>query len=139
MSSNAAAAKNGGEVFTASSVDPAHPPSAMISNDETSFWASTGSYPQEFVVQLGSRAAVTNIRLRTTNVKSLVVERCKAPVPTSWEKIASMTLDENDGRMQVASQTVNSQDANYLKFHINSGYQDFCSVHTVSVSADDGM
>ena len=44
----------GAKIFTATSFDERHAPDTIIDGDDTTFWTTTGSYPQEFVVKLGA-------------------------------------------------------------------------------------
>jgi hypothetical protein len=81
----------------------------FMRRDSSTFWATTGTYPQEFVIQLGAMCDVTKIKTLTTNgkqtcsqkpndasysplfsVRSLVIERCEGSSPTTWEKVLEM-------------------------------------------------
>ena len=128
-----ASSRNGGEVYTASCHDFRHPPSAMIEGDDSNFWSTTGGYPQEFVIQLSSKAEVTRVQTKTTNVKNMVVERCQASGPNQWEKVIDVVVDQGDGRLQVETNSLASKEANFLKFKILSGYGDVATVHKVQV------
>ena len=134
MSEDLASARNGGEVYTASCHDARHPPSAIIEGDDSTFWQTTGNYPQEFILQLSCKAHVTRITTKTTNVKNLVVERCQASGPNQWEKVIDVMVDDQgDGRLQVETNSLASKEANFLKFKVMSGYGDCASVHNVQV------
>ena len=133
MADDLASARNGGEVYTASCHDARHPPSAIIEGDDSSFWQTTGGFPQEFILQLSSKAEVTRVTTKTSNVKNLVVERCQASGPNQWEKVIDVVVDQSDGRLQVETNTLASKQANFLKFKVMSGYGDCASVHNVQV------
>ena len=90
-------------------------------------------FPQEFIVKLGSTAQVTRIKTLTTNVKSMVVERCEGVAPISWEKVFDMECPDTDGRLQVESSQVNKITANFLKFKFVSGWDEYMTVHRVQV------
>jgi hypothetical protein len=68
--------------------------------------------------------------------KHIVVERCDAPAPVTWEQVAVLELEDNDGRVQVQTANVNRVTAHYLKFKVLAGWSDFCTVHKVSVEGD---
>eukprot|EP00949_MAST-11_sp_MAST-11-sp1_P004929 g4929.t1 len=123
----------GGSVVSASSYDNDHPPSLIVDGNDHTFWSSTGMYPQEFVIKLGSTSQITRIKTLTTNVKKLVVERCEGVTPVSWEKVYDMEIPDTDGRLQVESNQVQRITANFLKFKLTSGWGDFATVHKVSV------
>ena len=124
---------NGGQVICATSFDALHPPELVIDGSDHTFWSSTGMFPQEFIVKLGSTAQVTRIKTLTTNVKSMVVERCEGVAPISWEKVFDMECPDTDGRLQVESSQVSKITANFLKFKFVSGWDEFVTVHRVQV------
>ena len=113
----------GGQVICSTSFDALHPPELVIDGSDHTFWSSTGMFPQEFIVKLGSTAQVTRVKTLTTNVKSLTVERCEGVAPISWEKVFDMECPDTDGRLQVESQTVRCT-ANFLKFKFVSGWDE---------------
>ncbi|CAK4684163.1 unnamed protein product [Aphanomyces euteiches] len=65
--------------------------------------------------------------------KHLVVEVCSGPTPAKWDKVVDAHMAENDGNMQIETQSVTREDASFVKFKILSGYHDFISIHKVSV------
>lgn len=65
------AKKVGGKVVMVSSLDEQHPGDNMIDGREDSYWISTGLYPQEILLQLGQRAAVSSVKISTTNVRGI--------------------------------------------------------------------
>lgn len=50
-------------------------------------WVTTGSFPQEVVVQLATTASISRVKTWSTNVKEVSVEICSGPTPTKWEKL----------------------------------------------------
>jgi hypothetical protein len=61
--------------------------SLMLHRDQTTKWLTTGSFPQEVIVQLSTTASVSRVKTWTTNAKDVVVEVCSGPTPTKWEKL----------------------------------------------------
>lgn len=47
--------------------------------------------------------------------------------------VGSTELNENDGNLQVESESVKLGDASFIKFKIVSGWNDFVALHRVSV------
>ena len=103
-------------VFTASCHDARHPPSAIVDADASSFWVTTGGFPQEFILELRARAHanqseswqstfstggrdVTRVRTATTGVQRLVVESCRASGPNthSWSPLFDVLLPRATG------------------------------------------
>lgn len=55
--------------------------------DQTTKWMTTGSFPQEIVVQLATTASISRVKTWSTNAKEVAVEVCSGPTPTKWEKL----------------------------------------------------
>lgn len=57
----------GASVVMATCADERHPPENIIDPKDASFWVTTGLYPQEFVIKLGSTSQVNKVRTLTSN------------------------------------------------------------------------
>mmetsp|Transcript_14894 Transcript_14894/g.47477 ORF Transcript_14894/g.47477 Transcript_14894/m.47477 type:complete len:138 (+) Transcript_14894:51-464(+) len=132
---NVARPENGASIVAATSYDPEHPPECMIDSNPRSFWISTGLFPQEFILHLGSSYSVSQVTMLCTNVRQLEVERCEGPTPVSWTNMFSTELSDTDGDLQTEKTHVPMLNATYLKVKILSGYDDFVSVQAVEVEA----
>eukprot|EP00928_Gymnodinium_smaydae_P017055 TRINITY_DN1649_c0_g1_i1.p2 TRINITY_DN1649_c0_g1~~TRINITY_DN1649_c0_g1_i1.p2 ORF type:complete len:137 (-),score=31.23 TRINITY_DN1649_c0_g1_i1:172-582(-) len=127
--------KAGGKVLMVSSRDDRHPGDNVIDPNENTFWISTGLYPQEILMQLGTPSQINKVKLTTTNVKSVRVEACSEETPVNFKQIAEGIFEEKAGRIQVQDLSCHGQDApiGFVKVTIVDGYHDFCSVHRVHV------
>uniref|UniRef100_H3HBH3 PHD-type domain-containing protein n=1 Tax=Phytophthora ramorum TaxID=164328 RepID=H3HBH3_PHYRM len=125
--------EEGAQVTAVTSYDPNFPPVNILDGEQSSKWVTTGSFPQELVVQLATTASVVRAKMWTRNVKEVSVEACSGPTPTKWEKLFDAKLKETDGEMQIVSENVKPTDASFIKFRILSGWGDFVQVHRVSV------
>ncbi|OQR85747.1 hypothetical protein ACHHYP_11465 [Achlya hypogyna] len=123
----------GAQVTAATSFDCKFPPSNVLDGETSTKWTTTGMYPQEIVIQLATASVISRIKTWTTNAKHMVVEVCTGPTPTKWDKVVDAQISENDGNLQIETQSVSREDASFVKFKILSGYNDFISVHRVSV------
>ncbi|TYZ57324.1 hypothetical protein PybrP1_008038 [[Pythium] brassicae (nom. inval.)] len=108
--------EEGAQVTAATSFDPNFPPANILDGEHATKWVTTGSFPQEVVVQLATTASISRVKTWSTNVKEVTVE-----------------LNENDGNLQVESESVKLGDASFIKFKIVSGWNDFVALHRVSV------
>ena len=123
--------ETGTEVHATSSLDVDHQPDNIIDGDQTTFWSSTGMFPQEFVLKLGSSASIVKIKTSTTNVRHFVVESCDGPSPVTWVPVCDLELS-NPGvaQLQVEVNKVKCL-ASWLKFKVLSGWSDFVTFHQV--------
>ena len=124
------------KIFTATSFDERHAPDTIIDGDDTTFWTTTGSYPQEFVVKLGAVSNIQAIKSWTTNVRYMSVERCEASQPNAWDPVCEIDVDDTGGQIQVVAKPTGDPDrtrAQFLRFRITSGWDDYATVHKVSI------
>ncbi|KAE9014460.1 hypothetical protein PF004_g7803 [Phytophthora fragariae] len=125
--------EEGAQVTAVTSYDSSFPPVNILDGEQSSKWVTTGSFPQEIVVQLATTASVVRAKMWTRNAKDVSVESCSGPTPIKWEKLFDIKLKESDGEMQIVSENVKPTDASFIKFKILSGWNDFVVVHRVSV------
>lgn len=129
-----------------------------VDREQTTKWVTTGSFPQEVVVQLATTASISRVKTWSTNIKEVAVEVCSGPTPTKWEKLYessaslraltinrsrwrtdrrtcsnALELSENDGNLQIETESVKLGDASFIKFKILAGWSDFVTLHRVSV------
>ena len=122
----------GASVIMATCADERHPAENIIEPKDGTFWATTGLYPQEFVVKLGSVSQVNKVRALTSNVKRFVLEYCDGDAPDKFKPVFEVELADKNARLQTEVHQVNCS-AKFLKFTIGSGWGDFASVHRVSI------
>eukprot|EP00929_Paragymnodinium_shiwhaense_P112116 TRINITY_DN80371_c0_g1_i1.p1 TRINITY_DN80371_c0_g1~~TRINITY_DN80371_c0_g1_i1.p1 ORF type:complete len:466 (+),score=81.97 TRINITY_DN80371_c0_g1_i1:118-1515(+) len=144
MATDIVYADAGGAVLLVSSLDPACPAESVIDgSDSSSFWISTGLYPQELLFRLGRRCKVSRIRLLCTKIRQVRIEGCWEERPVNFSMLAERELaDSHEGRLQEEDVSCRSQPGpcGYLRLQILSGWGDFCSIHRLQVqyAVDDG-
>ncbi|KAG9398836.1 hypothetical protein AC1031_014153 [Aphanomyces cochlioides] len=136
----------GAQVTAATSFDPKFPPANILDGETSTRWTSTGVFPQEIIIQLATTSVISKVTTWTTNgttyfIEKLIVCTCsQAPrrrsvlgSDASQPLYFTVDMAENDGNMQIETQSVTREDASFVKFKILSGYHDFISIHKVSV------
>lgn len=68
-----AAAENGGTIVMATSNDSAHPPENVIDGSNSTFWSTTGLFPQEIVVELPEVSSLSLAHVVGTNRMQLLL------------------------------------------------------------------
>ncbi|XRB24357.1 heat shock protein beta-11 [Pseudoscourfieldia marina] len=131
--SDVASASSGAKVVLATCCDDKHPFFNVLDNDEGTFMSTTGMYPHELVVQLAKPCAVSKIKMMTTNVRRLVLERGDSL--DRFEKVFDIELPDRAGRQQSETHQVNFNAA-FVKFTIASGWDQFATVHRLNVTGD---
>eukprot|EP00899_Mesostigma_viride_P004102 jgi/Mesvir1/13693/Mv02126-RA.1 len=125
--------ENGARIALATSSDSRHPPENVLSSKENCFWTTTGMFPQEIIITLKGKLEVTKIKLSTTSVKKVIVERTEGPQPSKFEKLFEVELQDKGNRMQTESHQVGNIPAKHLKLILVSAWDDFATVHKVIV------
>ncbi len=59
--------ENGGHIVMASCTDERFPPENMLDGKDSTFWVTTGMFPQEFVLKLDSTIRVSKITTLSLN------------------------------------------------------------------------
>ncbi|GBG71655.1 hypothetical protein CBR_g9070 [Chara braunii] len=127
-----ASAKEGSAVIMATSADDNHPVEHILDGLEETFWATTGLYPQVFILAFPRAVSLSTIRTLTRNVRKLLVERTEESMPMKFEKVFEVELSDRSNRLQAEVQQVNNTKAHFLRITIKSGWDDFCTVHRLS-------
>ncbi|EKX44551.1 hypothetical protein GUITHDRAFT_95055 [Guillardia theta CCMP2712] len=127
-------ASNGTTVMFSSCVDDRYPPENIIDGNDSTFWITTGLYPQQFILQFDGDIKIDRIKTITTDVRKLKLERCTEKAPTSFEEIHQVELAHKGGRVQVeSSQISGSPTASFLRVTIESGWDDFAAVRRFTI------
>lgn len=130
-----ASEKAGGKVFMVSSLDPAHPGENIIDGNDSTFWISTGLYPQEILLELGQSAKVSSVSLSSTRVRSILIEGWgQEDTQANCQMLAEGEMANTaNGRLQKQEMQCRNQEIEFLRLVILSGWDDFCTVHHIHV------
>ncbi|XP_032821836.1 intraflagellar transport protein 25 homolog isoform X2 [Petromyzon marinus] len=102
----------------------------------STFWTSTGTFPQEFIITLADVTSVQSIRIECYNVRKLAVEHSISSEPINFEPLSEIELEHNESNLQTEDINVKIVQAQHLRFIIRSAYDHFTSVHRVSVAGN---
>ncbi|XP_024131060.1 intraflagellar transport protein 25 homolog isoform X2 [Oryzias melastigma] len=101
---------SGAKVVLASSSDESHPPENIVDGNMSTFWMSTGMFPQEFIIRFNEPTTVSAVTVDSYN-----------------------EFEYTEGHLQTNAISLNPSSAIHLRFIITSGYDHFVSVHKVSI------
>jgi len=107
-------------ILVASSHSIKHPPSCLIDGENRTFWFTTGSFPQEAIVQFGEACIIKNVDIISTGIKSLELAKCEGQQQaSSWEVVAHADFNDNDGEIQRISLKIpNRATATFLRIKV---------------------
>ena len=121
------------DLFYATSLDSEHPPMNVVDNDETTFWATTGLFPQEIVMQFKNPAQITRVTTITGKVKSMIAYAASNKDMTEWVEIDSTNLPAQPIKQQETHQLNYQKTAYGLKIMITKAWGPFAAVYLVRV------
>mmetsp|Transcript_27830 Transcript_27830/g.88450 ORF Transcript_27830/g.88450 Transcript_27830/m.88450 type:complete len:199 (-) Transcript_27830:140-736(-) len=130
-----ASEKAGGCVVMVSSLDSAHPGENVIDGNNGTYWISTGLFPQEVLLQLGQPTKVASVRLSSTRVRGVRFEACPDDTPMNFKVLAEAEVEDSPGALQMRELRCGEQEqpTEFVRLLILSGWDDFCSVHSIQV------
>ncbi|XP_048759158.1 intraflagellar transport protein 25 homolog [Ostrea edulis] len=126
----------GAQVVLATSSDGNYPPENIIDGDQETFWASTGLFPQEFIITFPSMMSIQRIEIACYNVKNIAFQTSKETDPTNFEDLMEKELDSTDNSLQQEEFPANNKRATHMRVTIESGYDHFVSVHRLSINGN---
>lgn len=117
-------------VLMATSYDEHYPVDNVLTQANNEFWTTTGLYPQEVLIQLAPAKSIRSIRFTATNLRQVVIEGSEGPHLGNFVKIGEGEVGNNRGGLQRESVEITSSKVfTFIKFIINSGWDDFVSIH----------
>jgi len=128
-----AIASAGSSITSASSYDNDHPPKSIMEDIDT-FWVSTGSYPQELILQLGEPSMIKSIDIISTSIRQIELSKCESSQANTWDVVSQAEAGDGDGDVQRLSLNIPPRlTATYLRVKILSGWSDYITIHRMSV------
>eukprot|EP00762_Andalucia_godoyi_P002194 ANDGO_07557.mRNA.1 Intraflagellar transport protein 25 len=123
-------------VLYSSANDPQHPASAVLTASPTSanFWSTTGLFPHELALGLSTSKALSKIKLVSTGIHHLVIERQEDANDAKWIKVVDAKVNAKEGGVQ--REVFNFQKgtpSKALRINILSSHEDFCRIFAVSI------
>ncbi|XP_074121987.1 intraflagellar transport protein 25 homolog isoform X1 [Sminthopsis crassicaudata] len=126
-------ASEGTEVILATSSDEKYPPENMIDGNATTFWTTTGMFPQEFIICFHKHVKIERLFLQCYFVRGIRIEKSNAKEPVDFERWVERDLVLTEGQLQMEEFMFRDGYATHLRFIIKSGFDHFVSVHKVNI------
>jgi heat shock protein beta-11 len=129
------------EAILATGYDERFPVSNVVDGNDSTFYVSTGMYPQEILLSFGNdEVSISRIQLTCHGVKGLRIERCVERVPTLFEPVVECELANPAAGLQREQFQLNKATLgtgiHFIKLVLVSGYEQFAAVHNVAFEGD---
>merc|ERR1712003_391176 len=122
---NIAHADAGTTITFATSHDQHYPPESCIDGEPTTFWATTGLYPQEIILTFGAPVEIDHCVLSCSGVKDFALEKSDRSA-TKFEELSRQTIEDPENGTTTIKLNDNEVTARHLKLKILSGHGPFC-------------
>jgi heat shock protein beta-11 len=119
------------EIIFSTSYDDRYAPQNVLSND-SSFWTSTGLFPQEIVIQLQAEKSINLITIESFGVKKISIETCENDSSVNFTKQAEKEIDNRDSFQEVNLQFSSNKVVKIIKVIVSEGFDNFCSIRNIS-------
>ncbi|KAF5403863.1 hypothetical protein PHET_02671 [Paragonimus heterotremus] len=113
------------------SFDELHPPDNVLQDEKSSFWITTGLFPQLLVISLAEPSKIGRIRIISSCIKNIWIEVSSQIEPEEFEVKSELTLAYSDGHQQITEVSMNESNMRHLRLNIRSGYDHFVAVYKV--------
>jgi len=90
-------------------------------------------FPQEFIISFTTLMSIGNIKILSSNVKGLCIEKSSKTEPVDFEPLVDKEYEHTEGQMQRDEIQIPVTSASHLRFLIKSGFDHFISIHNISV------
>lgn len=129
------------DVVLSTCFDERFPASNVLDGLESTFYLTTGLFPQEILMNFsGDEVSVNRIQLVCHGVKAIKIERCTEHVPSAFEPVVDCELASPPSGLQREQFQVNKatvgNGVRFLKIIIASGYEQFAAIHSIVVEGD---
>ena len=124
------------DVLFSSSFDDKYSPLNVLVPGNKVFWTSTGLYPQELILSLETEKTVNSMNVVGYNIKKLVVESCENEnsVTSNIRQAEMNEIAFKEGKIQDFNVDFSAKKPiKLIKLVILEGYDDFCSVNTITL------
>lgn len=131
------------EVLLSTCNDDRYPASNIVDGKPSTFFVSTGCFPQEIILGVkAGRAAISRIVLVSSGVRKLRVEKCVDETPQNFETIVECELQAKEpGEKQQEQFQLNRSTAGnnvrYVKLVVLSGYDEFVGIYDFSLEGQE--
>ena len=120
-------------VLYSTSLDQDHPPSNSIDENDSTFWTSTGLFPQEIAYSFKQPCQIMRISVIAAKIKNMKVFEATNEECTEWSEIDEFSFQSVPIK-QLDTHQVNLQRTSYgIKLVINQGWGPFCALYSFSV------
>ena len=130
---NVALLQNGARVPLCTANNEEHPAANILDGSSSTFWLSTGLFPQEIIISLSKASLVTSITILCSHVKEILIEKSESEDPADLETLLRSELEYQESMQRQEFKLSSPTLMRHIKLIIQSGYDHFVSINCVNV------
>ncbi|KAH9586337.1 hypothetical protein LSM04_006881 [Trypanosoma melophagium] len=125
--------------------DPCMTPASLVDGRPDTFILTTGGFPQDIILTVGTTAAanLTTLRLTLHEAREIDVGRCTTALPTAFESVGRRTLRRSADGRQVEQIDLDPNGAGkgvrYIRLRLLSGYSQFVALWGVEAEGEESQ
>ena len=131
--SNVALLHSGARVQLCTANNEEHPATNILDGNSSTFWLSTGLFPQELLVSLPETYLVTSINILCSHVKEILIEKSANGDATDLENLLRSELEYQETLQKQEFKLSTPTEIRHIKLIVQSGYDHFVSINSISV------
>ena len=131
--SNLALLRSGARVPLCTANNEEHPASNILDGNSSTFWLSTGLFPQEVLISLPETSLVTSISIMCSHVKELLIEKSVNEDAADLENLLKSELEYQETLQKQEFKLSTPTQIRNLKLIVQSGYDHFVSINSINI------
>lgn len=129
---NVALLQKGARVPLCTANNEEHPAANILDGSSSTFWLSTGLFPQEIIISLSQPSLVTSITILCSHVKEILIEKSESDA-ADLETLLRSELEYQESMQRQEFKLSSPTLMRHIKLIIQSGYDHFVSINCVNV------
>lgn len=121
------------DLLYATSLDTDHPPANAVEPNETTFWTTTGLFPQEIALKLKKPAQIIRVTTITGKVKNISLFAATNKELTEWVEIDAFNLPAQPIKQQETHQLSLKSTTYAVKVIINQAWGPFAALYLLKI------
>ena len=130
---NVALLQKGARVPLCTANNEEHPAANILDGRSSTFWLSTGLFPQEIIISLSQASLVTSITILCSHVKEILIEKSESEDVANLETLLRSELEYQESMQRQEFKLSPPTLVRHIKLIIQSGYDHFVSINCVNV------
>ena len=122
------------EVIFSSSYDEKHPPENIFEPSKKTFFASTGMFPQEICIQFEPIKIISSINITSYGIKKIAIHSCENDSAHFTKQSEQSKIPNSNGMQNIKLELKKNPKVRVLKIEILEGYEDFFTIHNISIA-----